>query len=110
MCFDKFIGDQTGITPDNRFGGVCKRYSCATNQRIVSNFDAFPAVITVHGIITPCNRSDPPGCSCKMLFQCHDKSGTAFRITVTTVGECMDKHVREPEIMGHRTECVKVIL
>jgi len=89
--FYEFIGYSLIVRCLNSLNHVLCFHSFALYQQIVGFFDALPAFVPVHGIVTAHNRGYGPCVSIQVLLQSGYERLTAFGVGVPAVHKAMHK-------------------
>ena len=67
--------------------------SFAVYHRIVSDFDALPAIVAVHCVKPANDAGNLPGCGGHVRLQIGQVTDATFGVSVAPVGEGMNEHV-----------------
>src|SRR5262249_19039040 len=81
----------------------------ARGHRVVGAFDAFPTVVTIHGVIPPGDGGDAPGAGLAHLsHQLLDVATAGFRRRVAPVGEDVNEDAPDAALGRHLEQRVEV--
>src|SRR6267154_1148311 len=101
--YDKFIRNVRFVAPLQRRNWIiCARFRFAVNQRAIGQFDALPAVVAVHRVVAPYQRSDFADAQlAHLLLQLPDVIASAVRRRVAPVHKTVHKHFFHILLFGH---------